>query len=89
MIHTGRPASRYRRLPEPEDYRATIAQAVGETRHLIQEALGYIKRQEDGPLTMDAALQAIDQAVTDIQLEVSYLSGALERYRAVNAKALE
>ena len=76
-------------LPQPDDYRSTIDQAIRETRQAIKEALGYIERQEDGPVTMHYALKDIDNTVTAIQCEVSYLSGALERFQAITAKALE
>lgn len=76
-------------LPQEEDYRTTIEQAIRETRHAIKEALGYIERQEDGPLTMRYALKDIDKSVTAIEGEVWYLSGALDRLQAIAAKLLE
>ena len=76
-------------LPEPDDYRSTIANAIRETRQLITETLGYIAQQEDGPVTMHHALTSIGHAVTDIQLEASYLSAETERWRMIAAKALE
>jgi hypothetical protein len=76
-------------LPQEEDYRSTIEQAIRETRQAIREALGYIQRQEDGPLTMRCALKDIDQSVTAIECEVWYLSGALDRFQAIVAKLLE
>jgi hypothetical protein len=50
------------KLPEPEDYRSDMAHAIHQTRQLIKEALGYIARQEDGPVTMRCALKDIDKA---------------------------
>src|SRR5438105_3643243 len=76
-------------LPQEEDYRTTIEQTICETRHAIKEALGYIERQEDGPLTMRHALKDIDKSVTNIEYEVWYLSGALDRLQAIAAKLLE
>jgi hypothetical protein len=76
-------------LLQEEDYRATIDQAIRETRHAIKEALGYIERQEDGPLTMRHALKDIDKSVTAIEGEVWYLSGALDRLQSIAAKLLE
>ena|SRR5258708_5219954 len=76
-------------LPQDEDYRSTIEQAIRETRLAIREALGYIERQEDGPLTMRHALKDIDQSVTAIECEVWYLSGALDRFQKIAAKLLE
>jgi hypothetical protein len=76
-------------LPQEEDYRSTIEQAIHETRQAIREALGYIERQEDGPLTMRHALKDIDKSVTAIECEVWYLSGALDRFQKIAAKLLE
>jgi hypothetical protein len=76
-------------LPEPEDYRSAIMQVIHETRHAIKQALGYIKRQEDGPVTMTYALKKIDKVVTDLQVEASYMSGEADRWRDIAAKALE
>src|SRR5215472_2834711 len=76
-------------LPEPEDYRSAIANAIRQTRQLVKEALGYIKRQEDGPVTMRYALRDINKAVDDIQFEASYLTDELDRWRALATKAME
>jgi len=76
-------------LPEDEDFRAVIEQAIRDTRQAIQEALGYIERQEDGPVTMRYALTDIDKAVTAIECETWYLSGALDRFQTIAAKLLE
>jgi hypothetical protein len=73
-------------LPQEEIYRSTIEQTIRETRQAIREALGYIERQEDGPLTMRHALKDIDQSVTAIEYEVWYLSGALDRLQSIAAK---
>lgn len=76
-------------LPQEEDYRVVIDQRIEETRRVIKQALGYIKRQEDGPLTMRAALKKIDKTVTSIEDEVRYLTSALDRLEAIAAKLLE
>lgn len=76
-------------LPEPEDYRSTIEQAIRETRQAIIDALGYIERQEDGPVTMHYALKDIDKSVTAIECELWYLSGALERLQVIAGQVLE
>ena len=76
-------------LPEDEDFRVVIEQTIRDTRQAIQEALGYIERQEDGPVTMRHALKDIDQSVTAIECEVWYLSSALDRLQAIAAKLLE
>jgi hypothetical protein len=61
-------------LPQEEDYCVEIRVAIRETRQAIREALGYIERQEDGPLTMRYALKDIDTNVTAIEYEVGYLT---------------
>jgi septal ring factor EnvC (AmiA/AmiB activator) len=76
-------------LPQEEDYRVVIDQRIDETRHAIKQALGYIKRQEDGPLTMRHALKRIDKTVNAIEDEVRYLTGALDRLEGIAAKLLE
>ena len=75
--------------PQPEDYRAVIAQAIREARLAIRQALGYIRRQEDGPVTMHHALKRIDKRVTDIELEVAYLSKENERLQTIAKEACE
>ena len=75
--------------PQEEDYHVVIDQRIGETRQAIKQALGYIKRQEDGPLTMRAALKKIDKTVDAIEGEMLYLTGALDRLEAIAAKLLE
>ena len=75
--------------PQEEDYRVVIDQRIGEIRRAIKRALGYIKRQEDGPLTMRAALKKIGKTVDAIEGEVQYLTGALDRLEAIAAKLLE
>jgi hypothetical protein len=55
-------------LPQEEDYRVVIDQRIDETRQAIKQALGYIKRQEDGPLTMRHALKKIGKTVDVIEI---------------------
>jgi hypothetical protein len=76
-------------LPQEEDYRAEIRLAIRETRQAIKEALGYIERQEDGPLTMRHALKDLDKSVTAIECEVSYLTGELQRLRLIASVLLK
>lgn len=52
------------------DYRAEIELAVRETRRVIDEALGYIRRQEDGPMTMRHSLQEIKAQVDILESEL-------------------
>ena len=76
-------------LPQEEDYRAEIRVAIRETRQAIKEALGYIERQEDGPITMRHALKDIDKSVTAIEGEASYLTGELKRLRLIASTLLK
>ena len=76
-------------LPEPEDYRVIIDQAIRETRKAIHEAIGYIKRQEDGPMTMRHALKDIGNTVTAIESEVWHLTYSLNRLQDIAAQVLE
>ena len=76
-------------LPQDEDYRAEIRLAIRETRQAIKEALGYIERQEDGPITMRHALKDIDTNLTAIEGEVSYLTGELQRLRLIASTLLK
>ena len=76
-------------IPAPTDYRALIAHAVQETRRAIRQAMGYIRRQEDGPVTMYHALKVIDKRVLDFQLEASYLTEENDRLRVIAAQAVE
>ena len=75
--------------PEREDYRAHIAEAIRETHLAIRKAMRYIRRHEDGPVTMYHALKVIAKRVTDIQLEASYQSAELERMQKLTAEAYE
>ena len=72
-------------LPESIDYRAEIATMIRKTYQTIEEALGYIERQEDGPLTMRFALRDIEHTVEAIETEVCYLTGALEQLQTAIA----
>ncbi len=71
------------------DHRADIEKAVRETRSAIQEALGYIDRQEDGPFTMRCALQEIDNRLSAIETEVCCLVGTADRLHAIALKLME
>ena len=76
-------------LPQDEDYRAEIKAAILETRQAITEALGYIERQEDGPLTMRYVLKDIGERVNTIEYEVSYLTDELQRLKAIASTLLK
>jgi hypothetical protein len=71
------------------NYRSDIEKAVRETRSAIQEALGYIDRQEDGPFTMRCALQEIDNRLSAIETEVCCLVGTTDRLQAIAMKLME
>jgi hypothetical protein len=47
-----------------------IDTTLHQVRAAIAEAIGYIERQEDGPLTMRLALKAIRQQVDTLEDEV-------------------
>jgi hypothetical protein len=71
------------------DYRAEIDQAIQETHQAIEEAFGYIERQEDGPVTMRHALTAIDTRLSAIETEVCCLVGTVDRLHTIALKLLE
>jgi len=55
-----------------------MEKVVHETRQAIEETLGYIERQEDGPVTMRHALKDIDERVSAIENEINYLVGTVD-----------
>lgn len=59
-------------------YRLEIEQAFHETRTAIDEALTYIERQEDVPVTMRCALREISARLDTVETEVCYLAGTLD-----------
>jgi len=67
------------------EYRAEIEQAIRDTRAAIEEALGYIERQEDGPSTMRSAIKDIDALVDAIETDVSCLVITVDELRALTA----
>lgn len=58
--------------------RAEIELTVGDARKAIAEALGYIERQEDGPLTMRHALKDIGNTITSLENELFELHYTIE-----------
>jgi hypothetical protein len=74
---------------EHENYQAELSHAISETRHAISEALGYIERQEDGPVTMRFALRDIEDRVSAIESEADYLACALDRFQEMVEKLAE
>ncbi|MEP7287290.1 MAG: hypothetical protein ABI947_16160 [Chloroflexota bacterium] len=59
-------------VPQGYSPRAEIDQALNATRAVIEEAIGYIERQEDGPLTMRFALRDIEDQVNALETEAIY-----------------
>ncbi|MEP7289839.1 MAG: hypothetical protein ABI947_29160 [Chloroflexota bacterium] len=73
-------------LPSSPDYDPRLDRAIQATRAAIEEALGFIKRQEDGPLTMTFALRDIDEQVDAIETEVWCVVVALDNMNEVVAR---
>ena len=74
-------------VPESEsELYARIKLTIQETHAAVEEALGFIERQEDGPFTMTVALKDIDSQVDAIATEVSCLMGSVEVLHTVAAK---
>ena len=65
-------------LKSSPDYDPRLEQAIQATRVAIEEALGFIERQEDGPLTMHFALRDIAQQVDAIETEACCVVVTLE-----------
>ena len=55
-------------------YKTDIAAAINEARDAIEEALECIRNQEDGPLTMRAALAEIGERLDRVESEVCCMS---------------
>jgi hypothetical protein len=72
-------------LPDSEQ----IEKVLNETREAIQAALTLIDNQEDGPITMRAALKDIYSRVDDIETEFAYLSSTTNYLNAIALKLLE
>ncbi|MEP7284853.1 MAG: hypothetical protein ABI947_03690 [Chloroflexota bacterium] len=68
---------------------AYIKQAIQETHAAVEEALGFIERQEDGPFTMTIALKDIDSQVDAIETQAICLLGAVESLHSIAARLLE
>jgi hypothetical protein len=66
-----------------------LERAIQETREAINAAILLIENQEDGPITMRAALKDIDARLDSIETEVCYLNGTVEKFGAITAKLRE
>jgi hypothetical protein len=53
------------------EYKVAIEAAIRDTRQAIEEAIDLINNHEDGPATMRAALNDIEQHLSDVETEVS------------------
>jgi len=76
-------------LPEAEDYRAEIERMIRETQYVVDEMIGYIERQEDGPLTMRCALREMEQKISAIKIEAQYMAGSLNKLQTIAGKLME
>jgi hypothetical protein len=70
------------------DNYADLEQAIQEMRDAIEEALTFIRQQEDGPLTMTFSLRGIGERLTVIENEAEYLHGTAERFHTLAQKFL-
>jgi hypothetical protein len=70
------------------DNYADLEQAIQETWDAVEEALTFIRQQEDGPLTMTFALRGIKERLTVIENEAEYLHGTAERFHMLAQKFL-
>ena len=62
------------------DPRAYLQKLIDETNKAILQAQGYIKRQEDGPVTMYHALKKIARRLAAVEVEVAIILSTLEGY---------
>ena len=67
-------------------YKADIAAAIREARESIEEALDFIRNQEDGPLTMRAALREIGEKIDRVESEVCCLTYSYEDLSIIVAR---
>lgn len=67
-------------------YKADIAVAIEEARTAIEEALEFIRNQEDGPLTMRAALAEIGERIDRVETEVCCLTYTYENLSVAIAR---
>jgi chromosome segregation ATPase len=63
-----------------------IARAIEDTREAIEEALGLIRRFEDGPMTMTVALIDIRKEVDAIEQEVEVMKDHIDELRTLVAR---
>ena len=60
------------------DFRGYIQKLLDETYKALDEAVGYIKRQEDGPITMRYALEKIRRRLAAVEVEINALTSTNE-----------
>src|SRR5262245_35955217 len=74
--------------PLPTDRRPDIDEAIRHIHEMIDEALGYIERQEDGPMTMRAALKDIRDRVDTLESEINVLFGSAAELQHISARLI-
>jgi hypothetical protein len=67
-------------------YKTDIAAAIDEAREAIEDALECIRNQEDGPLTMRAALAEIGEKLDRVESEVCCMSYSYENLSVTIAR---
>jgi hypothetical protein len=76
----------HKNQPALPEYKAMIARAIQDTREAIEEALGLIRRFEDGPMTMTAALMDIRKEVDAIEQEFEVMKEHVDELRTLVAR---
>jgi len=76
-------------LPQEYAYRAEVEKAIRKTTEAIEAAFGHIERQEDGPITMRYALKEIDNGLSEVENQISYLIGTLLSANDFTAQMIE
>src|SRR5258708_38948775 len=75
--------TRYPKDDQPEG----LDWIIDETHRLVARAIGYIRRQEDGPMTMRHALEEINEAVAAIRWEGNHLTAKVKELEVLVAEA--
>ena len=66
------------------DFRGHIQKLLDETYKALDEAVGYIKRQEDGPLTMRYALAKVRRKLAAVEVEINTLTATNDSNELAN-----
>ena len=75
--------TRYPKDDQPEG----LDWIIDEAHRLVARAIGYIRRQEDGPMTMRHALEEINEAVAAIRWEGNHLTAKVKELERLVAEA--